>query len=505
MDWSPQQREIFDWFASANGNLVVRARAGTGKTTTIIEGISHAPEDRILLAAFNKKIAVELQERLKNPRAQAKTLHALGFYFVMQNWNGVQVDARDRARGLVTRAIRKLMEQRGELDIDSAMKTVPMPFITKASHLLTIARETLPFAQNVEDLEDLAWDFDCVPDKHLRELGYTVEVTSKIAFDAMALALEPTNKIDFSDMLYLPVRLGWAYPRFNLVCIDECQDMNACQLELAQRTVFPDGRIVVVGDEKQAIYGFRGADSESVDRLKEELDADELGLTTTYRCPRKVVEEANRLVEDFYAAPEAPEGIVREISIDDLPDHVAPGDFVLSRSNAPLTRTCLNILKAGIRAKIEGRDIGKKLADIVKKLRKGTGNKIVFLQNLAKWEEEEVEKAQEAGKEGRANFIRDQAETIRVLAGTVPTVYALEGVIEKLFGDVADSQGKSQVICSTVHKAKGLERSRVFILEKTLYPGLKDGDAPPTEERNIEYVAITRAMNELVWVSGWPS
>ena len=58
--WSEQQESIFGWFREGEGNLVVRARAGTGKTTTIIEAITYAPEEKILLAAFNRKIADEL-------------------------------------------------------------------------------------------------------------------------------------------------------------------------------------------------------------------------------------------------------------------------------------------------------------------------------------------------------------------------------------------------------------------------------------------------------------
>ena len=51
--WDVQQGRIFAWFESGSGNLIVRARAGTGKTTTIIEGAQRAPETRILLADFN--------------------------------------------------------------------------------------------------------------------------------------------------------------------------------------------------------------------------------------------------------------------------------------------------------------------------------------------------------------------------------------------------------------------------------------------------------------------
>lgn len=214
MEWSPQQREIFDWFANADGNLTVRARAGTGKTTTIIEGISHAPEDRILLAAFNKKIAVELQERLKNPRAQAKTLHSLGFGFVMQNWRGVKLDARNRGKGLICQAIQNHFEREyekeppkmGDPSPEQMVETVPFQFINMGAKLLGVAREVTPFANDAADIATLAWDFDCVPDKRWSTMGYTVPVLAKFVLEAMTLALEPTDKIDFSDMLYLPVR-----------------------------------------------------------------------------------------------------------------------------------------------------------------------------------------------------------------------------------------------------------------------------------------------------------
>ena len=102
--WSEQQKAIFDFFKQGQGNLVVRARAGTGKTTTILEAISYAPEDKILLAAFNKKIAEELKSKLKNPKAEAKTLHSVGVSFVFRNWQGCQLD-QDRGERLARRSL----------------------------------------------------------------------------------------------------------------------------------------------------------------------------------------------------------------------------------------------------------------------------------------------------------------------------------------------------------------------------------------------------------------
>jgi superfamily I DNA/RNA helicase len=92
---SAQQQSIFDWFASGTGNLVVQARAGTGKTTTILAAVRRAPEKRIMLCAFNKLIADELTSRVADlrPRVEAKTLHSLGFDCLKRAWRGVRVDA----------------------------------------------------------------------------------------------------------------------------------------------------------------------------------------------------------------------------------------------------------------------------------------------------------------------------------------------------------------------------------------------------------------------------
>jgi DNA helicase-2/ATP-dependent DNA helicase PcrA len=301
--------------------------------------------------------------------------------------------------------------------------------------------------------------------------------------------------------------------------------MNATQILIAQGCA--SGRVVVVGDDRQAIYGFRGADSGSLDRLKVELQATELGLTTTYRCGRLIVAEAQPIVPDFEAAPTNAEGEIVHIPVLQLPAAVEVGDFVLSRKNAPLAKIALRILRTGKRAKIEGKDIGAGLRALVNKIAKGKakGSMPEFLSKLTTWEAKEVDRASksnDAAAETRIERVRDQAETIRVLADGLSGVPELQARIEDLFAD----GGGPRVICSSVHRAKGLEADRVFILTDTLMRELpckcKHWAASHTssgcekcpcsryaedakkkqEEQNIEYVAITRAKHTLVWVDG---
>ena len=87
--------------------------------------------------------------------------------------------------------------------------------------------------------------------------------------------------------------------------------------------------------------------------------------------------------------------------------------------------------------------------------------------------------------------LQDNVDTINTLAETVTSVEELTRKLEMLFNDGA---GAASVMCSTVHKAKGLEADRVWILEDTLKSG-------GLEEENIRYVAYTRARKELCLVS----
>jgi superfamily I DNA/RNA helicase len=181
---------------------------------------------------------------------------------------------------------------------------------------------------------------------------------------------------------------------------------------------------------------------------------------------------------------------------------VAHGDFILSRVNAPLVSVAMSLLRNGKRARIAGRDIGAGLRAIVRKLAKGAAANSVpmFIEKVGTWRDKETARLLPQTKnpksknaaENKIALVDDQADMLVSLAEGAVSVRDIESRIDALFTD--DGLGAAGVItCSSVHRSKGLEADRVFVLADTL----RGGDI---EEENIRYVAITRAKNTLVMV-----
>ena len=476
--WTEEQQAIFNELDSGQSHAIVRARAGTGKTTTIIEGLNYAQESDILLAAFNKSIADTLRKKVENPAVQVKTLHALGFSMVRKHWGSVQVDEdNERANGLVTRAF------------GSAL---PDALRGLARQLHTKARELTPFAQDVAEIEALATNHDLLPDVEWEERGWGIERLAKGTLEILDLATEQTGVIDFADMIFLPLVGEMTAPMASLVIVDEAQDMSMPQLTLAQRVLRDGGRLVLVGDDRQAIYGFRGADSNALDRIKAELTAKELGLKMTFRCGRRIVEEANGFVPDLLAKPDAHEGSVETVGAERfVPTMVREGSFVLSRTNAPLVGVCLDLIKAGVPATVRGRDIGKGLQKVVTKYYHPDLDQ--FYERLSAWylKEQKRAKFMKGGASLRLRMVEDQIETLHALGDRASTTDEVKATLMRIFSD--DTPWRT-ITCSTVHRAKGLEAPQVWILTDTFkWQG--------QEEDNLKYVAITRAKDAVRYLT----
>lgn len=485
--WSVFQTAIFADASEGSGDTVVQARAGTGKTTTILEMLRHIPasvrvlpgykpgdEPRpgVLLCAFNGSIKDEIASRVERDGirgVEVSTIHSFGFGALRYAFKGIQLDKGGRKVGTIIVSLVGDHPDRNEYR--SALKK-----------LVSLAKGML--AETEEQITEIANSFP--------ELApWTIEPAfARDAVTVLARCKADTRVCDFDDMVWMPVVHRLRTRQFPRVIVDETQDLNRAQIELVKMARARGGRICAVGDDRQAIYGFRGADSRAMAGLIETLSAKVLPLSVTYRCARSIVALAAEIVPDYQAASNAPEGEVSPASPEQLKDEARPGDFVLSRTNAPIVGLCLAFLMRGIPATVAGRDIGEGLIALIEKSKART------LPALATWIDEwadaEINRRRARNREVETQDIEDRAECVHKLSEGARSVDEVIAKIRSLF---SDSDDKARIVLSTVHKAKGLERDRAWLLRDTFRP------TRSVEEANLYYVAVTRARSTLRLVS----
>jgi superfamily I DNA/RNA helicase len=335
---------------------------------------------------------------------------------------------------------------------------------------------------------------------------YNIEFDG-IKDEEMAIDMLPTIKnmcmdvsvVDFDDMIWLPVVLGMPVEHYDTVFVDEAQDFNEVQRQLILKAC-NGGRMIVVGDPKQAIYGFRGADSASMDIFRTELEkssrnVDKYTLSITWRCPTSVVDEAKRFFTDYNARDDAPEGTVNV----NAPFTPEAGDLVLCRVNAPLVSQCFALITQGIPAYVLGRDIGYSLQTLVKKVTADSSMSLErFLPALREHVDRRISALKLQEKDNQIQSLNDKHDCILALAGNVNTVAGILDNIKEIFGEQGRNSG---VVFSTIHKAKGLEAKTVWILQPELMPHpMAKSKSEREQEKNLCYVAITRAMETLNYV-----
>lgn len=489
---SDQQVAIFQAFADPDSrSFIVEARAGTGKTWTCMEGIRRAPEKRRCYVVFNKKNQEEAAGKIRDPGVDVLTYNSLGYRILRQNWQGIRPDdsvESDRVDAVVA----------GDAEFRHiTSKYHPYGAINKIVSWFKNTVPQRPTSALVAEVVEIV-GVDMEDGGHLAQKGWTEDLVALAALRALEASLVPNDgdRCSFVDQLWIPVVLGWARPRYDLMVVDEAQDSNAVQLDLARRVC--KGRIVLIGDGRQAIYAWRGADADGMARFQKERGASVYPLTITRRCPRAVVALAKTLVPDYEAAEEAPEGVVRKLdTLDAMEGELVPGDAVVSRLNAPLAGICLRLLRRGTPAYIEGRDVARDILALVKEFQRASTIE-EMLARVDKWEERKTARLGDKEWDKRkVQQIADQAETIRVFAEVCRRPDEVYGKIEAVFKDSAGER-RPAVVLSSTHKAKGLEWQRVFVLMATY--AVQRGPAPACEASNLTYTAWTRAKNELILV-----
>ncbi len=467
-EWSHYQKLIFENVQNGVGHSLIIARAGSSKTTTAIESLKYLPKNlNTLMVAFNKSIAEELRDRVSS-YVDALTLHSLGYRAVRNRFGSDIVLDPQKIQKLAFKLLEDGYGEKPKYDLlFSFERTI---WLCKASLIDTPSK--------IDELIDKYGVDVC---------NYEREEFIKIIIQLLRLSKEQTKVVDYNDMIWFPVVYNLDVGKYDIVYIDELQDLTKTQITLALSAVKKDGRVIACGDPMQCLYSWVGVDPQSIYKLQKQLDAKIFLLPITYRCPKKITKLAQEIVPDIQAAPNAKEGAVFHIKEDKLLKVIKPGDFVLSRTNAPLIKYCLGAIKLGIPANIWGRDVA---AGLIYLLRSSKKEKISsFLKWLKDWEVKEIVRLKE--KNRNANILQDKVECLEILCDGIERV---EDVILKINEMFRMGNRGDIVNFLTSHKSKGSEADRIFMLESTYkYSG--------EEEDRVWYVSITRAKKELYFVN----
>lgn len=504
-----EQTAIFNTLRTGNSNMIIDALAGSGKTSTLITALTVVPQKTVLLTAFNKRIAEELGTRMpKAPKGSVwatQTFHSAGLRIVNAHVRG------GRRLEIKPEATEELINEAA----DALSEVIKLNFRTRRAcvRLLRTYKETYSMPEVVvENVKEVGLNFDILTELNDDEIESASCVVAK-AYD-IGMRLADRTAIDYCDMIWLPVvNLLKPPSRYQAIFVDELQDLSLLQWEMIKSLIAPNGRLVGVGDLHQAIYGWRGAIGAKVFAEIETGGAQRMPLTTTFRCSQAVVREAQALVPGIMPAATALPGSVTHVdlgtAIGTLTDpnyHTLNTEdrratsFVLSRTNAELIRVALELYGEDVDFDFLGaEEILSPLKQLVEKFDKSSKDR--FFNNLTTWHQVEMARAEKQHASAWADRIEDQYKILLLLNDYSPHPSRIHSMLIDICGRVTNAA----ITLSSVHKAKGLEADVVYLMRQTFHrhqPGRRE--LPSQEELNVEYVAITRSRNMLVWIDAEP-
>ena len=542
-----QQQACVQWARNPVGHLIIEAVAGSGKTYTIMQmiimivNILHEngvkPQKLIALMAFNAKVRDELKHRVNqlglSAWVEVNTVHGFGFA------------AYKKAHGPTAPNNFKLSDilapwlKQHRLNWELSKPITTAVSIAKDSGMGIFFPNNTAEWRRLIAYHDLSWNEEKLP----------LNLFLTLASDLFHKSLLDTSKIDFSDMIYMPLKNNLPFPQFDFVFIDEAQDTNATRREVARRMLKqfkpddtfaeqdgdpprlhreaweplkPIGHLIAVGDRHQAIYGFTGADNDALDLIKKEFSASELPLSTCFRCAKSIISHAQKLVSHIQPRCGAitgevilsmPEYNFHENLFAHGTEHSYQTSAILCRKNAPLISLAFQLVNKRIPCRIEGKDIGQELIKLCKKL---TTSKAILSSGVASSPRQTTDKKfllsalnthlrEQSAKlpAYKLDILSDKISAITSVL-QLPHITSLTlfyQTLEQLFSDY-DPNSPPKLTLSSIHKSKGLEWPTVYLLGRNAWMPSPFATQPwmQEQETNLTYVAITRAMEKLIEV-----
>lgn len=497
---TPAHEAIFKAI-SAGDNVLIDARAGSGKTSTLVEACRRLPKKTgSLYLAFNKSVQMELSRRLPKG-VETKTLNALGHRcWASHVRRSNRFAVLDLAKNKTARLCSGILV--------GARAAELKPTLIKLVGLAKnygIVPEGGPREGLMPDNEE-SWRFLIerfgLQTFALEGLEDPTERLIQAARQVLYLSMDEHLMIDFDDQLWLPFVYDVPSEKYRRVFVDEAQDLSPLQHDLVARVLDPLGSVAVVGDKHQAIYGFRGAVSGSIDALGQRFGCESYPLHVTYRCPKAVVKAANAFVPDLEPLPDAPDGVVDDRLhyfpgvASDLTMGEGGSVLVVCRTKAPIVRSAIRFFKDRRPFKILIPDLYASLVGLVGRLSSGTNaSRAELLEGVKAWVAEEKAELEENPDDMRLDHVMDTYQVVTALLSECEDFKGFKSLVWQL-RECGTQEGA--VTLASIHKAKGLEADHVWLLEPHLIPHPRcTQDWEREQENNSAYVAITRSKRTL--------
>lgn len=494
---SHYQEAIYNFVEHDVGNLVVEAAAGAGKTSTLLQILRLLQTDKkVLFCAFNKDIVKEITKKVPKEltNVDIRTVHSLGFLMITRNFKGQEIIPNENK---YRQYIYNNLNEISMIDTTYMKYKDRMKYIDNICSLVDFARFYLVNSEKEIDKLVDRYDIDVIADE--------VEATIKV----LDWGKSYIDEIDFTDMIWLPYVLdlkpiGLLY---DYILGDECQDFSIAQRELLLRCRKINTRMFLFGDKNQSIYSFASADPQSFDVLKSLPNTKSLPLSISYRCAKNIVRFAQNVVETIeHNEANINEGEIKyNVQLEEIED----GDMVLCRNNAPLMKIYNDFIRMGKKCQIKGKDIGLNLKKLVKSMKQDELNLSLekdglFVRLYDSLFDMRDNMLKRSGLDLKTimndSKIVNRLDMIRALEVLSEGLKTSDELIDKISSMFSDKKING-ISLSTIHKAKGLEATNVYIVCPSLMP-CKSAVLPweIEQERNLQYVAYTRAKNKLGFI-----
>lgn len=490
---SKYQTAIFDFVVHGCGNGVIRARAGSGKTSTIIGAMKLVPTNKkCIFLAFNKSVKEEIEKKLVGyDNCTVKTLHGLGYSMIS---NYIK-DKPNVDEFKYNSFLRHNLNELSTAKIKNKKKITE--YCDNIIQLLEFSRMNL--AQSSREIANIASEYSISHDND------EVDVVIKL----MKWGKKHLDSVDFTDLVWLPYELDIPpkQNKYDWIFNDEAQDYSVAYVKLFMRCFKRGTRFVSCGDEFQSINQFAGASEQAFNTMVSMPNTQVFDLPMSYRCDREIIKEANRFVEDIIPRDDAGLGIIKH---DSRLAEIKDDDLVLSRTNGALIKLYTRLIKLGKACYIKGSDDDKnKLLGTVEKFRVGEELGKQFecdglfprlYDNMISERNKLVDGGMDMIDAINTQAVQSRYDTISSLttiAAGCNNVTELISRINRIY-----SRSNTGICLSTIHKAKGLEANNVHIICRSVMPQkYAKTKSEIQQERNLIYVAITRAKHKLCYVS----